>query len=210
MFKKSLFLALLTFITLIAWKRDSNAKTWERYNTTVSADSILAAIERGEDIKIDSCEIFGAFKKWGTKERPDTIKNFISISNSAFFHSVSFKYCYFMAEVRFFASTFGRMSFYEATFTKHADFSFTTFAIEADFWHTTFGEKIDLSLIEFEDIYLSWKQLDGHLICDVLTSYMLMRYFEENREFDNTDGFYLYMKDQERMQKSPWVRYPEY
>jgi hypothetical protein len=47
MFKKFVFLTVLIFITLTAWKQDPNAKTWERHNTTVSADNTLAAIERG-------------------------------------------------------------------------------------------------------------------------------------------------------------------
>ena len=79
MFKKFLFLVLLIFITLTVWKQDSTAKTWERYNTTVSADSILAAIERGDSVEIRGCEISSPLIKEGTWEKPDTIKSFIRV-----------------------------------------------------------------------------------------------------------------------------------
>ena len=66
MSRKSLFLVLFIFLALTAWKQHPNAKTWERHNTTVQADSILAANERGDSVLIDSCEIFGPLVKIGT------------------------------------------------------------------------------------------------------------------------------------------------
>jgi hypothetical protein len=57
MSKKILFCSLFILIFLIPSKQDSNATTWERHNTTVHADSMLAAIDRGDSVIIDSCEI---------------------------------------------------------------------------------------------------------------------------------------------------------
>jgi hypothetical protein len=354
MSKKILFCTFFILTFLIPSKQDPNAKTWERHNTTVYADSILAAIDRGDSIIIDSCRIVGRLVKEGTWDKLDTIKSFIDISFSTFSDSVSFKYCYFIKEVIFQADTFGgEANFWSATFDSSADFpsakfsgdanfahatfgehagfldvtfdssvcfenakfrryaqfskstfksrasfesatfdtiaafsrakfredaSFkaVTFVKGADFFHVaiddtadfsdakfhkgvdfdsatfgghaefsgvefdasvcftkatfdssasfdsatfggdanfskaTFGEKVNLSFVKFKNIDILWKQLDGHLICDILTGYKLMKYLEEQRQLDDADGVYLFLKNQERMNKSRLRRYFEY
>jgi len=318
MSKKILFLVLLIFITLTAWKQDSNAKTWPP-GSKIPADSIIAAIERGESIIIDSCEIFGALVRNGTWGRPDTIKSFIDIKHSTFWDSVSFDFCYFMKDVTFFRDTFRNVEFYQVTFGGYADFRGTafggnadfreatfrgsanflqamfrgdadflgtrfggeayfrfttfggyadfratrfggeayfdvaTFGGEAHFWltkfdstadfswatfdetanfrmatfsgdadfreaafggnanfeGTKFGEKVDLSLVEFENITISWKQLKDRLICDPPVSYKLMKHFEENRQLDDADGVYLFLKKNETFEMK-WYELTKY
>lgn len=246
--------------------------------STVPADSIIAAIERGDSVIIDKCAILGSIMKNGTPNTPDTIRGFVSISNSVLSDSISFKNCYFMEEVTFLGSYFnkdidfsktifsrrvsfamavfeifvnfdstafyGFTDFFHSTFNRYtsfewsafrgevAEFSLTTFNKRvsfrncsfnsfADFWHTSFGDEADFSLaifdwkvnlnpIEFKEIYISWKQLKGHLIYDPTSNFKLMKVFEEKRQLDDADGVYLFLKDQERMEKHPLIRYPEY
>lgn len=410
MSKKILFCIIFILIFLIPSKQDPNAKTWERYNTTAGAESILAAIERGDSIIIDRCEILGPLIKEGTPERPDTIKSFIDICFSVFSDSVSFEYCYFMEQVLFFedtlkefasftgtifggggdfwdttfggytlivdrgfdgcasftGTTFGRGAdflgttfnraanfssttfdttahFNQAKFHRDVDFDGTTFGREAYFWRTTFGRdadfkgttfgsdgfflaatfhgdadfrsatfdttayfsdvtfvadadfegttfvqdayfddatfrgeadfkattvhrtayfsdatfgedanfrdaifsgyagfdsatftgdahfgetvfggdadftdaifggKVDLSPIEFKDIYISWKQLKGRLVYNRTANYNLMKHFEDKRQLEDADGIYLFLKDNERMEMpNKLQRYLEY
>jgi hypothetical protein len=431
MSKKILFCSLFILIILIPSKKDLNAKTWERHNTTVSAESIIAAIDRGDSIVIDSCKIFDALIGRGTTA-PDTIWGSIEIHNSTFSDSVFFEYCYFMKPISFYKAKFlGGASFWQSTFdttafadfylttfggeadfsqadflggasfwgatfdttafadfcltifggeahfseakfrggasfwgatfdttafarfllttfggkanfmeadfhggasfrratfdtTAFADFYFTTFGGEVDFeevdfhggasfrratfdttafasfllttfggkanfmgaefhggasfwratfdttafanfyfttfggeanfrgadfrggasfwgatfdtstyfdsttfgeeasflvaefrggasfWGATFDNKVNLSSVEFKEIYIRWNQLEGRLICDNETSYKLMKHFEGKRMLDDADGIFLFLKNQERMEKSPWIRYPEY
>jgi hypothetical protein len=233
MSKKILFCTLFFLIFLIPSKQDPNAKAWERYNTTVHADSIIAAIDRGEDIEIDHCEIFGLrMINKGTPERPDTTTSFISITNSTFHVPVYFHDCYFLSTVGFDGSTFNEMvSFWDATFYTDAWFQGTTFKKGANFYSSTFCEnahflgvtfrdayftgttfdgKVDLRRIEFEDIYILWKQLKGHVIGHLPDYFKLMENFEQRRQLGDADGVYLFLKDHERMEKRWYIRYPEY
>ena len=140
MCKKILFPGLLILIAFIAWKQDSNAKTWERHNTTVHADSIIAAIDRGEDIKIDSCEIFGPLIKVGEPKRPDTINSMIQLRHNTFKDIVLFRYCYFSSSVCFSGVTFsGNSYFLWCIFSRDADFRGVAFSGDADFMGTTFS-----------------------------------------------------------------------
>ena len=309
MFKRILFYSLFILIFLIPSKQNPNAKTWERHSTTVQADSILAAIERGDSIIIGDCQIFGQLVKEGTLG-VDTITSFLIIYSSTFLDSVSFNNCYFRGQTHFLEDTlrgvtsfsyttfegdasfrqatfggntdflcatfggdvdfmdaifdniadfssatfggdvdlssttfdrsadfdaaifhrgasFGKATFrgdawfrdaifddlalfYGATFSGDADFDRATFSGDANFGNFTFGRKVDLSMKEFKNINISWKQLDGHLVYNRTANYKLMKYFEEQRQLADADGIYLFLKDQERMEKSWYVRYPEY
>jgi hypothetical protein len=266
MSKKILFCSLFILIFLISSKQDPNAKTWEQRDTTVSADSIIAAIDRGEDIKIASCEIFGALTKQGTENVPDTIKSYIDIQSCDFLDSVYFEYCYFMKRVEFPFNNFsqdvyfcratfsedidirtaifrgeawfsytifnkeaifswvtfdtsawfnncyflGHATFFQAIFGGLAYFPCATFAEDADFSSATFRSDIYLESIKFKNIDISWTQLKGNLICNRPVYSKLMKNFEEKRMLDDADGVYLFLKDQERMEKPPYIRYPEY
>ncbi|MGB8657818.1 MAG: hypothetical protein WCE90_08540 [Candidatus Zixiibacteriota bacterium] len=245
MFKKILFCSLFILIFLIPSKQDANATTWERRGTIVYADSIIAAIDRGYSIIIDSCEIFGQLTKQGTPERPDTIKSYIDINYSSFLNLVSFDNCYFMEEVSFNLDTLcERAYFLHAVFSKGACFIGTTFkslayfygctfkrsyvlfigtsfkkeaclseiSVDklADFRHATFRGQVDLDFKEFKNILILWYQLKGHLAYDPLANLKLIKYFEEQRQLDDADGKYLFIKDHERMEKPWYIRYPEY
>jgi len=296
MSKKILFCSLFILIFLMPSKQDSNAETWERHNTTVDADSILAAIDRGDSIIIDSCEIFGRLTKEGTGERPDTLKSFIDISCSTFHGTVSFIKCYFMRRINLDADTFIKMvtfspvyvladgtyillswkngertffgefadfshstfwefanfgnvkfwegadfsnttfckvasfnhtffydtanfayvtfargaSFGEAAFGGDADFSVATFGGYTDFSVANFVEQVKLTPEQFENIYISWNQLKGHLDYGPPDYYELMKHFEEQRQLADADGVYLFLKNQERIKKFWLWRYLEY
>ncbi|KPK99990.1 MAG: hypothetical protein AMJ90_09000 [candidate division Zixibacteria bacterium SM23_73_2] len=199
----------------------------------ISADSVIAAIERGEAVWIHKCEILGPLIKRGTPERLDTIKNIINISSSNIDDSIFFSDCFFMSPVVFAIATFkGVVNFSQVTFSKqaifvfctfkkHALFQASTFCSNTHFYHTTFGGdanfsystfsgQVDLGQIEFEDIYISWKQLEDHLIYDTRANLKLMKYFDETRKLDDADGVYLFLKNRERMEKSWYIRYSEY
>ena len=278
MSKRILFCSLCILIFLIPLKQDSNAKTWERRDTTVHADSILAAIERGESIIIDSCEIFGPLMKVGEPGSPDTINSMIQFRHSNFKDMVLFRDCYFSSSVSFSGVTFSRNTYFPwsifgedadfrgvtfsedahfmgATFRKAVHFknatvngiasfssatfngytcfdsvTFTTFASFfrawfsefASFWNASFNgfcdfseakfkKKVDLRFKELKNFYIKWKQLEGHLSYSTPRFLLeFINYFEEQRQLDDADGVYLFLKDQERMEKKWYVRYPEY
>jgi uncharacterized protein YjbI with pentapeptide repeats len=343
MSKKILFCSLFILIFLFPIEQDPSAKTWERRNTTVSADSIIAAIDRGDSVIIDSCKIFGPLIKEGTWRRPDTIKSVIKTEYSTIYDSVSFKCCYFNEDVMFEPDTFhGYAGFMYTTFSEYTSFTSATFSGDADFddatfdgeaffseatigghgdfrgvifedfagfWRATicgdayfsgatfardayfdeinfegepyfnvanfdsdacfreatfggdanfkgatfkndayfymatfdsnasfseayfcgnayfqevtfggyadfsdaiFCRQVDLSPKEFKNMYISWKQLKGHLVYNRTANYKLMKYFEDQRLSDDADGIYLFLKDHERVQKPPYIRYPEY
>lgn len=289
--------------------------------STIPADSVIAAIERGDSIRISLCEISGPLRKEGTKERPDTINSYINIWLTTLYDSVSFRFCHFTRDIifqgvfskenidflgaifskralftgvnskktaNFSSSTFSESTsfsrtrfrrdadfsdayfgdftsfnsvtfdrkavFFYATFSKNADFSNTTFRDEADFWSATFsadahfdtahfnerayfreatfdgntyfhlttfeedvyfqgaafGGLINLSPLRFNEMYISWKQLESRFISDIPTSFRLMKYFEKERMLDDADGIYLFLKDLERKAKPCYLRYPEY
>jgi uncharacterized protein YjbI with pentapeptide repeats len=385
MSKKILFCSLFILIFLIPSKQDSNARTWK--NCRVHAESIIAAIERGDTILIRACEIIDPLIKRGTWDKPDTIKSVIYVSYSTFLDEVDLSNCYFLYPVDFYydslskhidffhttfaenavwwnttfchratfmeatfyssanflgstfdgdaifggttfdsivtfqgaifsgfaefrdatfgeyadftsttfdglveflqasfdssvcfkfatfgiypifydanfggyanfwrstfdsstnfsgvhfrdstlfrqvtfrkgvsfgdavfdsSSTFedatfgGDADFSEATFNGDADFQWVTFEGDADFSGANFHKQVYLSPKEFMDITISWEQLEDHLVYNRLADYQLRRHFEEKTQFDDADRIYLFIKDQERMRKSPWVRYPEY
>jgi len=139
MSKKILFCSLFILIFLISSKQDSNAKTWK--DTTVQADSIIAAIERGDSVIIAGCEISGPLVKKGTPGKPDTIRSLIRIWNSIFYDSVFFSSCCFMNELKFEATSFTIWVFFnDVTFTDRAFFTWSTFEEHAGFWFCTFRE----------------------------------------------------------------------
>lgn len=278
MFKKFLFCILSILIFLIPSQQDSNAKTWERHNATVQADSILAAIDRGDSIIIDSCEIFGPLKKAGEPGRPDTISSVIQFRRSSFKDIVCFRDCYFSSSVscsgitfstntyfpwstfgedadfrgvtfcedaHFMGATFKKVVYFESatvnriasfastTFGGYACFDSVTFATFASFFRAWFSEfasfwnasfngfcdfseakfkkKVDLRFKELKNFYIKWKQLEGHL--SYSTPHFLLEfisYFEEQRQLDDADGVYLFLKNQERMRKFWLWRYLEY
>jgi hypothetical protein len=279
MFKKILFCTFFILIFLIPSKQDPNAKTWERHNTIVLADSILAAIDRGDSVGIYGCKIVGQLTKEGEWGRPDTIKSYIDVRGSTFFETVFFEYCYFMEEVVFYDDTlhkyagfsqvsfinsarftqttfdtsasFFKSAFYEdaffdgTTFREEADFSTVMFKKRADFSRyeisrargyvfkntafygdanfynsifdgdanfsfATFDGQIDLRFIRFNKMNIFWKQLKGGLICDPPVCFKLIKQYDEQRQLNGVDGVYLYMKDQERMEKFWLWRYLEY
>jgi hypothetical protein len=245
--------------------------------STVLADSIVAAIDRGDSIIFFDCKILGPLIREGSIERTDTIKSFIDIFQSTFLDTVSFKnYCFkenvrfgedsFSTDAKFYRATFGEdVDFKDATFGRNANFGIATFSQNATFWNTTFSgyanftnaifggdaifwkatfggdasfwdatfdslayfrdatfggdadftnteflKEVDLSPKEFKNIDISWKQLQGHLVYNETGNYKLMKYFEEQRKLKDADGIFLFLKDQERMEKHPLIRYPEY
>ena len=250
MFKRALSLTLLFLTVFFAWKQDSlgktpryksleiqvpwvsTAKTWPP-GSKIPADSIVSAIERGENLDIENCEIFGPVKMKGTSERPDTINSFIQVYSCIFHDTVSFSYCHFTKSIIFSIATFnGIADFSHATFSMDAYFGFSYFKTQADFSYTTFYHKayftysrfdkgvifshaafrgqVDLWGTEYEYLDISWKQLRGHLAYDTRSNLKLMKNFEEERQLDDADGVYLFLKDQERMEKPKLQRYLEF
>jgi hypothetical protein len=121
-----------------------------------------------------------------------------------------FRMATFQTTASFSPATFGaKGEFGDATFDTTASFLLATFDT-VFFFLTKFGKQVDLRGMQFKEIEISWKQLEGRVICDNRTSYKLMKNFEEKRQLDDADGVYLFLKDQEKMERSPWVRYPEY
>lgn len=70
MFKKSLFFTVLILIMQIPGKQDTTAKTWPP-GSKIPADSIIAAIERGDSIILDGCKISGRLEEVLDWETPD-------------------------------------------------------------------------------------------------------------------------------------------
>ena len=99
MLKKIVLFTGLILIMQIAWKQDASAKTWERHNTTISADSILAEIERGDSVIINSCRICAPLTKESSPEMAHTIKSLMGIFSSTFLGSISLRYCRFIEHV---------------------------------------------------------------------------------------------------------------
>lgn len=296
---RKLYLMLFVLLFSILFHTlNTRAAVFKRSYTEISADSIRAAIERGDSVIIDNCEIFGPLIKIGTLETPDTVRNLISITRSTFYDTVSFLRCNFLKDISFDSTIFlekvsfsytifsgatvfsgvtfrnpalfsystftgyadfsgaifrkgtafvsaifsedasfngdsisGAAVFYEVRFRKSAYFMGANFSGEAYFTKATFSgdvffrnasfeeanfleaqfsSVVDFSLKEFKNIYISWKQLEGHLWYNPTANLKLMRYFEEQRMLADADGVYLFLKDQERMEKPWYIRYPEY
>lgn len=266
-------------------------------DSKISADSILAAIEHGDSVIIDNCEIYGPLIKIGTGETPDTVRNLISITRSTFYDTVSFLRCNFLKDISFDSTIFlekvsfsytifsgatvfsgvtfrnpalfsystftgyadfsgaifrkgtafvsaifsedasfngdsisGAAVFYEVRFRKSAYFMGANFSGEAYFTKATFSgdvffrnasfeeanfleaqfsSVVDFSLKEFKNIYISWKQLEGHLWYNPTAIFKLMKYFEEQRQLDDADGIYLFSKKKETSNMK-WYNYNKY
>jgi len=231
MLKRILFLGLLILVSSAMWKQNSSAEIWERHNTTVHAESLLTAIERGDKIMMSRCRILGPLIKEGTAERTDTIRSYVGIVECAFPSWVSFKYCCFMEQVNFLLDTFMVADFSHSAFVQKcsfnlssfrsllftgtsfgedADFSGVTFGADAVFHTTEFGQKVHLGLADFGNMYVSWRELKGHIVYDRLCNYRLMKFWIERRQLDDADRVYLFLKDRERMEKPKLQRYLEY
>lgn len=134
----------------------------------------------------------------------------------------SFSYARFEGDAYFDDAAFDSSAFFVvASFGRGADFRHSKFGGDVDFSGSAFGGvalfvgaefhgKANFSPKEFKDIDISWKQLKGHLVYDGTANYKLMKYFEEQRKLKDADGIFLFLKDQERMEKHPLIRYPEY
>jgi len=132
-------------------------------------------------------------------------------SNATFSGDVHFNRATFGGDANFWDVTFGgEANFSDVTFGGDANFSVAAFAKNAYFIDTKFQKKVDLSPKEFKTIYISWEQLRGHLVYNRTGNYKLMKYFEEQRMLEDADGIFLFIKDNERMEKHPLIRYPEY
>lgn len=298
MLKRILFYSL--FILLIPLKQDSNANTWERSSTKVPATSIISAIERGDSIIIDDCEIIGAFIRKGIREKRLDSNIYMKISESTFFDSVYFGYCTFYGYVKFCNVNFSKRvhffdvaffgdssfsvhgcvfkdsvnieqtefmmgaDFSQATFVKPATFVLlnfsdnvtfreanfldcvvflsTVFAKDADFiftkflhvtffynffqgdvtfnltefngwarfYQTSFSKAVDLDPQTCKHIVLLWDVLKGHLKYNPSGNLKLIKYYEENRQLNEADDVYLFLKEKERMEKPWYYRYPEF
>ena len=275
MFNKILFCNLLLISSLIFSGPSLNAKSWE--NCKVPSDSIIAAINRGDTITIEECEVVGTLELRGGLQKPFIIKNPIKVFGCVFDDSVFFSCCTFQSEIEFIfsifrnvtvftgvtfkeSSTFGgcvfddyfsffvcwfnkftsveassfnkialfiadtlqaNSNFSQCTFRDNANFlslyyggnvTFSESAFEEDvsFANTKFNGNINLTSVKFNKITILWKQIKDHLICDNLTCSKLMKHFDEQRMLDAVDGAYFFLKDQERMEKPWYFRYPEF
>ncbi len=297
MLKRFLFCSLCIIFLIIPLKQDTNANTWERHDTTVLSDSIIAAINRGDSILIDGCKIFGSLTKIGNMQKPDTIENLIRIVNTTFNDTVRYLGCYFSNDIYFDSCIYFQMvdfsfvifkaitNFHGADFHKFASFSNSIFEDSVDFDQTTFNDGVAIhnsifrgeasfgmahikigalffetefdkrvsfnyatcdwisfvkvhfngeasfidsyfeeanfrmaifsdivyfSLKNYNKVYITWEQLKIHLWHSKPDVYKLMRYFEEQRQLDDADGVYFFLKNQERIKKPWYIRYPEY
>jgi hypothetical protein len=98
--------------------------------------------------------------------------------------------------------------FVMATFNGDAFFRDASFE-KANFRKAQFGGIVDFSLKEFKDVAVSWDQLKGHLWFFKPTVYKLMKYFEEQRQLDDADGVYLFLKKNETFEMK-WYELTKY
>jgi hypothetical protein len=231
MIKRILYFGSLVLISFIMCAPDLSAGIWERHNTTVRAESLLAAIERGDKIMMSSCRIRGTLVKEGTAERVDSIWSYIGIVESVFPGPVCFKYCCFMDQVYLSCDTFMCADFSYSTFTRKCSFNLSTFRYTlftgtsfsqdvdfsgvafggtAVFHNTDFAKEVYLGVADFGSMYMSWTDLKGHLVYNRSYNYDLMKFWEEKRQFGDADGLYLFLKNHERMEKPKLWRYLEY
>jgi hypothetical protein len=130
---------------------------------------------------------------------------------TTFGRSANFSHVTFNKDANFQYAIFrGYANFSQTTFEGSADFSQTTFDGYINFLGATFYGQVNLNPKEFKNIYITWEQLKGHLFYDPPANYKLMKYFEENRQLDDADGVYLFLKNQERVRKHWYLRYPEF
>jgi hypothetical protein len=101
-------------------------------------------------------------------------------------------------------------SFEESVFDSLVLFAFNRFQKVWNLRETKFNEKVDFTFSEFETITITWGQLDGHLIFYPPLLFKLIECFEQQRQLDDADKTYLFLKDQERMEKPKLKRYLEY
>jgi len=136
---------------------------------------------------------------------------------SASFNSSTFKEPAFFSNATFDTSIiFVQSKFLESAWFQHtifggdAFFFFTYFGSWADFLGATFKAEVGIMSVEFTNIFISWEQLKGHLSGFPSVHSQFIRKFEENRQLDDADGVYLFLKEQERMEKPKLQRYLEF
>lgn len=144
MWKKILFLYLLSLVVTTTWSQKPSAKIWERRNCKLLADSIVAAIERGDSVRVSFCEISGVLFI-GEDEYPegiDTVNSYIAVEYSRFLDGVYFYWCHFQERVIFFDVEFmDNVAFFNSIFDKYAGFNKSTFGRFTDFDDAIFREK---------------------------------------------------------------------
>ena len=149
-----------------------------------------------------------------------TFNEGVAFVSATFSGDVSFGSATIRKSALFWEATFGGnamfnyskcewVNFVEVRFNGDAFFRKAAFE-EANFAKANFAGVVDFSLKEFKDVYISWQQLKEHLWFYEPATYKLMKYFEEQRQLDDADGVYLFLKDHERMEKRWYIRYPEY
>lgn len=136
----------------------------------------------------------------------------VSIKGCSFNQKVMFGNCQFLKTTHFYASRFQQNTFFsKTTFHELSDFQEVFFRKTPNFLDTKFKKKCNFTNTVFnEKFFIMWDQVKSHLICDRFNCYKLMRLYESQRMLHDADGIYLFLKNQERMEKSWYIRYPEY
>jgi hypothetical protein len=94
------------------------------------------------------------------------------------------------------------VSFEETMFNKDVLFARDIFQKGCNFREAKFKEEVDFSFSEFQTIGITWKQLTGHLLFYPPLHSELIKCFEQQRQLDDADNAYLFLKDLERMEKN--------
>jgi len=140
-----------------------------------------------------------------------TFNRVATFENNIFNDQTSFSKATFRERVYFTGTTFNYYTeFDKAYFYGSISFLGVDFNGLTSFHKTVFTDIVILEAKQFQNISITWKQLENYLWLPHLDYFRLMKIFEEKRQLNDADEVYLCAKNLERM-KQPWyIRYSEY
>lgn len=164
----------------------------------------------------------------------DVVFNGIATFENANFHNeVYFMNSTFENFTRFWKASFEKPAcFFENSFNGHTQFGYGFFNSTGNFYRSKFNnqtfftgcifnediiltdaefsDEVSFLFAEFKNFHVRWSQIKNFIRADYLFISRLIRNFEELRLLCDADECYLYLKNNERVNKAWYERYPEY
>jgi uncharacterized protein YjbI with pentapeptide repeats len=101
-------------------------------------------------------------------------------------------------------------NFYRSKFNNQTFFTGCIFNEDVILTDAKFSDEVSFLFAEFKNFHVRWSQIKNFIRADYLFISRLIKNFEELRLLCDADECYLYLKNNERVNKVWYERYPEY
>jgi hypothetical protein len=140
-----------------------------------------------------------------------TFENLTRFWNASFEKSVCFFHDSFNELTQFgYGFFYSTGNFYGSKFNAQTFFTGATFNEDIVLTDAEFGDEVSFLFAKFKNFHVRWSQIKDFIRADYLFISRLIKNFEELRLLRDADECYLYLKNNERVNKAWYERYLEY